>query len=143
MKPRWAPLLLLLLAACRQAVPVDTSGSRFIPRDLAVEELKRLLAKADYVACVEPRVTMTWREIREWAVDGDRLEARADGKAPVQVVFKDVTSARLDKYGVLYQVRLFTTAHPGPRSDYARIHWPTAEPARRAVELLDALRQKS
>lgn len=143
MTARAHPVVLLLLAASCRHIPVDTSAARLIPRDLAVEELRSVLAQATYTACAEPRASMERREIREWAVDADGLEARREGKPPLRAAFQGVTGARLEQYGVLYRVMLFTAAHPGPRGDFMRIHWSKEEPARRALELIEALRQKS
>ncbi|HYF01450.1 MAG TPA: hypothetical protein VEJ18_21185 [Planctomycetota bacterium] len=137
-------LLFLLLAAvsCRQPIAVDTSAAKLIPRDLAVEQLRDALAKADYAACTSPKTTLDRKEIREWAVDGDGLEARAEGKPPIRVAWKDVTATRLEKVALLYQMRIFTASRPGPQEDYVHVNWPKEAPARRALELVDALRQK-
>ena len=142
MSARWAPLLLMWAASCRHPIAVDTSAARLIPRDLAVEELRGVLAKAAFAACREPRAALERREIREWAVDSDGFEARLDGRPPVRAAFKDVTSAGLEQFGLLYRVLIFTAAHPGPREEFMRIHWSKEEPARRALELIEALRQK-
>lgn len=137
------PLLLTAVVSCRQPIVVDTSAAKLIPRDLAVDELKQALAKADYAACTSPKIVLDRREIREWAVGDDGLEARSVGKPPIRVAWKDVTEARLEKVALLYRVRIFTTAQPGPKEDHVHIHWPKEAPARRALELLEALRQKS
>lgn len=137
-----AAALLLVLTACRHPIAVDTSAAKLIPRDLAVEQLKEILAQAVYAACAAPRSSLERKETT-WEVKDDGLEARASGKASLRVAWKDVTGTRLDQVGLIYQVRFFTAAHPGPKEDFFRINWPKEAPARRALELVDALRQKS
>lgn len=142
MRLRWAPVLLLLAASCRQQLQVDTTEAELIPRDVAVDTLKELLATADGAERSLPRGSLLQCEIQDWVIDDEGVEARADGKAPIRVDFKDVTEARLDKVALHYQVRLFTPAQPNPDKDYVRFHWTSEAPARRALELIDALRRK-
>ena len=142
MKLRWALLPLLLSCSCRQAIVVDTSAAKLIPRDVAIDRLKEALAKADVAVCAAPKVTLDKAEIKEWKVDDEGIEARAEGKESIRVAFKDVTATRLDKYYLYFQVRIFTAAQPNPKKDHVHFHYATEEQARRALELLDALRQK-
>ena len=55
MKLRWAPVLLLLTASCRQPIVVDTSAAKLIPRDVAIDRLKEALATADVAVCSAPK----------------------------------------------------------------------------------------
>ena len=142
MKTGWALILPLLAVSCRQPIPIDTSSAKLIPRDVAIDRLKEALATADLTACSAPRITLERAEIKEWKVDDLGLEARAEGKEPIRVAFKDVTATRLDKVNLFYQVRVFTEAQPNPKKDFVHFHWAAEAPARRALELLDALWRK-
>jgi hypothetical protein len=120
-------LAFALLAAlgCRQQMLVDTSESAFIPRDVALDGLKEVLLTADGAPPVD--------------VDDEALELRPPGRVPLRVAFKDLSATRLDKVALYYQVRLFTPERP----DILRLNWTSEAPARRALELIDALRGKT
>lgn len=135
-------VLLMLTAACRQPIVVDTSGSKFIPRDVAIERLKEVLATADTVGCTIPKQSLERTEIKEWKIDDLGLEARADGQVPIRVAFKDVTGTRLEQFNQVYLLRIFTPAQSNPRKDHVHFIWMSEKPARRALELLDALWRK-
>jgi hypothetical protein len=139
---RLAPLLLLLAASCRQQLLVDTREAELIPRDVALDGLKDLLATADAAERTRPRERLLQHEIREWVIDDAGIEARAEGREPIRVDFKAVTATRLDKVAMYYQVRVYTPAQPDPKKDYARFNWTSEAPARRALELFDALCRK-
>lgn len=143
MKLRWALLACVLATSCRRPLVVDTSSSALIPRDLAIERLKQVLAAAETAERTQPRHWLGREEIKEWAVDDQGLEARAPGRASVGFAFKDVTATRLDKVNLFYQVRVFTPQQPNPKKDYVRFNFQDEEAARRALELLDALWKKS
>ena len=119
LKPALAIALLGVLG-CRQQLLVDTSESAYIPRDVALDGLKELLATSDGAPAINVDD------------DGLRLPDR-------QIAFKDIRATRLDKVALYYQVRLFTSEEP----DVLRLNWIHEAPARRALELLDALRGKS
>lgn len=113
-------LALLGVLGCRQQLLVDTRESAYIPRDVALDGLKELLATSDGA----PPIGVD--------DDGLRLPER-------RIAFKDIRATRLDKVALYYQVRLSTSERP----DVLRLNWPDEAPARRALELLDALRGKS
>ena len=139
MRIRRASVLLLLAASCRIPLAVDTSGSKFIPREVAVERLKEVLATADAAICLEPKRTLSRAEIREWKVDDLGFEARADGKEPIRVAFKDVTATSIDQLNAYYQLKIFTTAPSKAGKDSVRLNWKLEASVRRALELIDAL----
>jgi hypothetical protein len=143
MKTRWAILACVLATSCRRPILVDTSSSALIPRDLAIERLKETLATAEAAECTQPRNGLRQEEIKEWAVDDQGLEARAPGRASVGFAYKDVTATRLDKVNLFYQVRVFTPKQPHPKKDYVHFNFQDEAAARRALELLDALRNKT
>ena len=142
MKLRALALPLLVAAACRQPLPVDTSASRFIPRDVAIDRLKELLASADSIERTVPRAWFKGDEVTEWIVNDERLEARGGTKPAVGVAFKDVTATRLERVNLFYQLRIFTPAQTNPKKDFLHVNWTQEEPARRALELVDALWRK-
>lgn len=129
---RALPLALLALLACRQQLRVDTSESAYIPRDVALDGLNELLPSAEGAEWAKRRV----EEVRAF---DEGLELRPPGGEPLRLDFKDVSGSRLDKVALYYQVRLFTAEQP----DLVRLNWTSEADARRALELLDALRGKS
>jgi hypothetical protein len=142
MRLRCAPIFLLAVS-CRHQLQIDTNEAKFIPRDVALDGLKELLATADVAECTQPKRCLRRDEIKEWVLDDDGLEARADGKPSIRVAFKDVTATRLDKVALYYQVRLFTPGQPNPKKDYVHFNWTSEGTARRTLELIDALCRKS
>ena len=142
MKLRWVSVLALVAASCRQPLVVDTSSAALIPRDVAIERLKAAMATADAAAYTTPKRSLEKAAIKEWHVDDQGLEARAEGQAPIRVDFKDVTDTRLERVNLFFQVRIFTAAQTNPKKDFAHFNWATEEPARRALELIDALWRK-
>jgi len=142
---RWAAILAAALAAggCRQPVVVDTSGAQFIPAAVALENLRALLPTADVVGCTVPKAIHEREEVNEWRVDAEAIELRVTGKAPLRLVFSEITSTRLERLMNSWQVRVLTPAQPDPKKDHFHfIWWRSEESARRAIELIDALRVK-
>ncbi|HEX7898876.1 MAG TPA: hypothetical protein VF950_14020 [Planctomycetota bacterium] len=142
MKLRWAPLLLLLAVSCRKPIRVDTSASKLIPRDVAMDKLKAAMATSDAAAYTTPKRSLEKDAIKEWHVDDLGFEARAEGQPPIRVEFKDVTETRLERVALYYQIRIFTAAQTNSKKDFAHFNWAAEEPARRALELIDALWRK-
>jgi len=142
---RWAALLAAALAAggCRQPVVIDTSGAQFIPTPVALENLRTLLPTADVVGCRAPKAIHEQAEVKEWKVDAEAIEFRVSGQAPLRLVFSEISSTRLERLMNSWQVRVFTPAQPDPKKDHFYFTWwRSEESARRAIELIDALRVK-
>lgn len=138
-------LVLLALAApcCRQPMVVDTSGAEMIPAEVAVAKLRELLPTVDVVGCTVPRAIYTGAEVSVWKVDGKGVEFQAAGKEPLRLAYADITGARLDRLGGTdYQVRIFTPAQENPKKDHFHFNWKDEAKARRALELIEALRRK-
>ncbi len=142
---RWAAILAVALAAggCRQAVEIDTSGAQFIPTPVALEHLRAVLPTADVVGCTVPKAIHEQAEVKEWKIDAAAIELWVTGKAPLRLVFSEITSTRLERLMNSWQVRVFTPVQPGPKKDHFYFTWwRSEESARRALELIDALRVK-
>lgn len=143
MRPIPALPLVLLVSACRQPVPVDTSSAKFIPRELAVQKLKELLPTADTLGSTVPKTSIWTRdEVKEWKVDDKGVEYVVPGKEPYRFTFAEITSTRLDRVTVYYQVRIFTPAQPNPKKDHFHFSWRSEESARTVMELLEAMTRK-
>ncbi len=139
--PRGLAVLVLALAfACRQPMKADTSAARLIPREMAVEKLREVLPTAEVLGCTLPKGTFAAADIREWKVDDRGVEFRAAGRDPFRFAHADVTATRLDRLGAYCQVRVYTSAQPDPKKDHFHFNFRFEESARRALELLDALR---
>ena len=137
-------LLLLGLAtlgSCREAIPVDTRIAEAIPAELAVVRLKELLEKAAYLSCTEPKASFMQSEIREWTVDQKGVEFRGPGKEPYRLPYSSLRGAELTKVLLSFEVRVYVDTPANPRKDLFRFNWRQEEPARRAVELFESLRE--
>lgn len=140
---RWTAVVLLALgSACRQPVPVDTSQAQFIPVPVAVDNLRELLPTAEVVGCTVPKALFEQKEIKEWKVDATAVEFRVEGRAPFRVAYSEITSTQVDKILGGFQVRLFTAAQTDPKKHHFHFNFRDDVPARRAIELIDALRSK-
>lgn len=130
-------------ASCRQPMVVDTSGAEMIPAEVAVAKLGELLPTVNVVGCSVPRAIYNGTEIQEWKVDGKGVEFRAGGKDPLRFMYAEITSARLDRLGGSdFQLRIFTPAQENPKKDHFHFNWKDEATARRALELIEALRRK-
>lgn len=130
------------LAACQQNLPVDRSAAAMIPREVAVAKLRELLPTADIVSCSLPVVRAPGPQVKSWQVDAQGLVFEVEDLAPLRLVYAEVTEVRLDKYVQYYLARLYTPAQAEPEREHFYFAWRTEEPARRAAELFEALRQK-
>lgn len=133
---------LLLAVSCRLPIPVDTSQAKFIPREVALDELKGLLPTAERVGCSLPRGSFARTDVREWKIEDGGVEFKVEGREPFRFTFAEISSTRLDQLQLLYQVRVFAPAQPNVRKELFHFDWKEETPARRAIELLDALRHK-
>src|SRR5262245_12515610 len=125
-----ASLVVLLAAACRQPVAVDTSSAKYIPRELAVQKLKELLPTADTLGSTVPKsVIWTRDEVKEWKVDDKGVEYGVPGKEPYKFTFAEITSTQMDRVTVYYQVRIFTPAQPNPKKDAFSFNFRSEENA--------------
>ena len=136
-------LLALAPASCRQPMVVDTSGAELIPAEVAVARLGELLPTVNVVGCSVPRAIYNGTEIKEWKVDPKGVEFRAEGREPFRFAYAEITSARLDQLGGTdFQLRIFTAAQENPKKDHFHFNWKDEAKARRAFELIEALRRK-
>ena len=147
---RWVVVLVLAAAAaagCRRRevneVPEKQMASD-IPRALAIEDLRKLLPTADYVAGTNPKETYKASEVKSVEV-GDK-EVRVipvKGRDPVlAAAYAQMTEVKLEKVGRYYYARIFSTAQPDRGKDLLNFQWRNQEPAQQVVQLLEALRLK-
>jgi hypothetical protein len=135
------PLLALAaLSSCRAEIPIDTQGAEAIPTELALAKLRELLPKAAYLSCTDPRVSLMQSEIRAWALDEEGLEFRGPGKEPFRLAYSAIRGAELAKVLLSFEVRVYVATPTDPRKDLFRFNWREEDPARRATELIEALR---
>ena len=135
-------LAVLAASACRQPVPVDTSGAQYIPAPVAVENLWDLLPKAQVVGCTVPKAIFEQEEIKEWKIDAGGLEFRVERRAPFHLAFPEIISTRVDRILGGFQLRVFTAAQTDARKEHFYFIFREEAPARRAIELIEALRSK-
>jgi hypothetical protein len=128
------------LAAGSCLIPIDTRGSAAIPTEVAVARLRELLPTAVYVGCTEPRVSFMKDDIQGWTVNEKGVEIRTRREEPFRLLWSDLRGAELMNVPLSYEVRVTMATPANPRKSLYRFSWKEEEPARRAVELLEALR---
>ena len=144
MSPRVVGLLFLLPAfSCKQPIEVDTSSAAFIPKEIAVEELKELLPTAEVVRCSLPKIILGAKEIKSWTVTDKELTFETEGREPFRLKFADITALKLNRLNMYYEVRAFTSLEPRTWKEHFRLNWKVESPARRTLELIESLRKKS
>ena len=137
-----AVLALLAASACRQPMAVDTSGAQFIPAPVAVENLQKLLPTALVVGCTMPKAIFQTEEVKGWKIDAEAIEFTAEKHAPFRIAFSKITETKADRLFGGYQARIFTPDQTDARKEHFYFNFRDEAPARRAVELIDALRVK-
>jgi hypothetical protein len=143
MKARALALLAFLsVSACRQPMAVDTSGAKFIPAAVAIDNLKELLPTALVVGCTVPKGIFQQDEVKSWKVDAEAVEFQVEKQPVFRMVFSEITKSTAERLFGGYQVRLFSPAQPDARKEHFFFNFRDEAPARRAVELIDALRVK-
>lgn len=139
----WAMLFLAVavsMAACktRREVPVDTSESSEIPREVAIEKLGNLLPTAEYTYCTLPKHTFKQSEVRIF-VRGDLLEIDFSNNRKLSFSYGDMTAVNLELIGKHYTARVYTVGQPDREKEHLGFQWRREESAKRAVELLASL----
>ncbi|HYF00068.1 MAG TPA: hypothetical protein VEJ18_14205 [Planctomycetota bacterium] len=148
MRIGWSLLVLAILATgCRRREVIDVPEKQVasdIPRALAMEDLRKLLPTADYIAGTNPKETYKASEVKSVEV-GDK-EVRVlpvKEKYPVlTAAYAQMTEVKLEKVGRYYYARIFSTAQPEKGKDLLNFQWRNQEPAQQVVQLLEALRVK-
>lgn len=142
---RWMTAAALALslspAACRARVkeppPPDATD---IPREVAVEQLRRLLPTCESLYCAAPSATLNPTKVTEWAI-GDAELAFKDKSDTYRLAYADITQVQLYKVGTkTFYARVFIL---GKSKEHMYFRWLTEEPAKQAVELLEAVRPKT
>lgn len=139
-----AAVLVVLAPACksRTPVPVDTTESGDIPREVAVQKLRELLPTMDYTYCMVPKESLKPSEIRAWGVRSDMIEVDFGKAKPLQLVYRDITEVKLEKVGKYFTARIFTTVQPEKDKDHFQFLWRNEAPAKSVVWLLTSLQSK-
>jgi len=141
---RRATVLLAALAAlnsCRQPIEIDTRAAEGIPAKIAIEGLRDLLPKAAYLSCGEPRVEISQSEVTSWTVNDKGVELLTKTRGSFQLAFSAVRGTDLAKLPLSFELRVFAETPKEPRKDLFHFNWREQEPARRATELFEALRE--
>ena len=148
MRILWGVLLLAVLAAgCRRREVIDVPDKQVasdIPRALAMEDLRKLLPTADYVAGTNPKETYKASEVKTVEVGEQEIRVLpVKEKYPVlAAAYAQMTEVKLEKVGRYYYARIFSTAQPDKGKDLLNFQWRNQEPAQQVVQLLEALRVK-
>ena len=136
---RWTALLVALSAgSC--VIPVDSKGAEAIPTEMAVATLRDLLPTAIYVGCTDPRASFLQADVKDWSVDEKGVEFRTPREEPFRFLWSGSRGAELTRGPLSYEVRVFMVTPDNPRKVLFRFSWKEEAPARRAVELFEALR---
>jgi hypothetical protein len=136
--------LVLVAPACRthKPVPVDTAEAEELPREVILQKLGQLLPTADYVSCSYPKTGVKPAEIKAWNVRSDAIEIEFGKGKTLVLPYADVTDVRLELVGRYYTARVFTTVQTEKDKDHFEFQWKVEESAKRAVEMLAALKKK-
>lgn len=138
---RWRGLAVwTVLAGASCTIPVDTRGSAAIPTEIAVAQLRDLLPTAVYVGCTDPKVWYGKGAIQGWTLDLKGMEIRTSREEPFRLLWSDLRGLELVHVPLSYEVRVTMATPANPRKSLYRFNWDEEAPARRAVELLEALR---
>ena len=147
MSVRVLALLSLILAApaCRthKPVPVDTAEAEELPREVILQKLGQLLPTAEYVYCSYPKTSVKPADIKAWNVRNDAIEIEFGKGKTLILPYADITEVKLELIGrSYYTARVFTTVQTEKDKDHFEFQWKVEENAKRAVELLAALKKK-
>ena len=138
---RWGwTAVLIALGSGSCVIPVDTQGAEAIPSEIALASLQELLPKAAYVSCIEPRASFLQSELLGWTVDEKGVEFRTRREEPFRLLWSASRGAELARVPLSYEVRVFMATPTDPRKALFHFNWREEAPARRAVELFEALR---
>ena len=140
---RTATLLFVLagLGSCREPIAVDTRAAEGIPSKIAIEGLRELLPKVVYLSCGEPRVEISRSQVAYWTVDGKGMELRTKAGVSHRLAFSSIRGTDLTELPLSFELRVFAATPKDPRKDLFRFSWRDVEPARRALEYFEALRE--
>jgi hypothetical protein len=108
---------------------------------MAVAGLRELLPKTVYLSCGEPRVEISASQVGSWSVDDKGVEIRTTVKASYRLAYSSVKGTDLTKLPLSYELRLYVAADKAAPKDLFRFNWRQEEPARRALEYFEALRE--
>ena len=137
-------LLAVLAPACKshKPLPFDPTESGDIPRDFALQELRRLLPTSDYVYCTHPKDSLKPSEIRAWNVRSEGIQIELGKPKPLELFYGDITLVKLELTGKYYTVRVYTTVQNEADKDHFQFLWRQEGPAKSVAELLQSLKKK-
>lgn len=145
----WVVVLMLGLAvtSCRRRETIEVPEKQVasdIPRALAVEDLRKLLPTAEYVASTLPKETYRASAVKTWEVGEKEIRiVPVKEKDPVlAAAYGDMTEVKLEKVGRYFYARVFSKAQPEPGKDLINFQWRSQEPAQQVVQLIEAMRVK-
>ena len=134
-------LVLARLSSCREPIAVDTRAAEGIPSKIAIEGLRDLLPKTVYLSCGEPRVELSRSQVTSWRVDENGLGITTTAGVSHRLAFSSVRGTDLSELPLSFELRVFVATPKDPRKDLFRFSWRDVEPARRALEYFEALRE--
>jgi len=142
--PSLMVLMLLAVAApackSRKPVPVETSEAGDIPREVALQKLRELLPTAEYLYCTAPKETLKSSEVRMYSVQSSLLDVDYGKGKKLSLSYADIAAVNLELIGKYYTAKVFTAS--APDKELFGFQWRQEDPAKRAVELLAALKKK-
>ena len=137
-------VLAVAAPACksRKPVAVDTTEAGDIPREVALQELRKLLPTTEYTYCSLPKDSLKPSEIRAWSVRSEAIEIDLGKAKPLTLVYREITDVKLELVGKYYTARVYTTVQPDKEKDHFQFLWKQEGPAKSVVELLTSLKGK-
>ena len=136
--------VVLALAACKshKAVPVDTSESSEIPREVALERLSALLPTAELIYCTLPKHSLKQSDVKALIVRPDCIEIDHGKEKHLTLNYADIVAVNLEMVGKHFTARVFTLAQNEKDKEHFGFQWRMEDSAKRAVELLASLVKK-
>ena len=133
--------------ACKKTRPVELTPDeelKDLPKESALEILRKLLPSSEYVTCTNPKESYKPTDLKEWSVGPDVLRVvPVKEKYPTFVLnYSDLTATRLDKQGRYFTAKVFSKMQPDPNKEYLAFQWKTQEPAEQVVKMFESIRLK-
>ena len=137
---------LLLLASCRQTMTINTESSAAIPSEVAVAKLQELLPTVDFVECRSPKAKIDHKELKEWKIDAISVGFHGQENAHYRFRYSEIRRTEFTRITAgsqpIFEVALFIPDEDRETTDLFRFNWLDEARARKALELIEALRRK-
>jgi hypothetical protein len=134
--------IVLSVAACRKKEVIPAPPAEDIPREVAVNNLGKLLPSSLEVHCTLPKEVLKSTDIQEWVVGNDGYEIRTKKGKSLTLNYADIQSTRLEKAGGKFQLKLFTAVQKESNREHYTFLWATEDNANTADQIFISLIRK-